>query len=97
VENQEMVKAKNDNPKMVAKAKEAKKIGKKRKLRLPGFLGIAGAYFKNSWHEIKLTKWPSKKHTAAMTLSVIIFTVFIMIFIVAVDYAFNAIFERIIV
>lgn len=90
--------------KKTAKAKpekstaQAKPAGdnKKRRSIMPNFIRKAGGYFKNSWQELRYTKWPTRRATLSLTLAVIVFSTLIMLFIVALDYVFNALFERLI-
>lgn len=90
--------------KKTAKAKPAKvtkeakppNAPKKRRSIMPKFIRKAGGYFKNSWNELRYTKWPNRRATLSLTLAVIVFSTLIMLFIVALDYVFNALFERLI-
>lgn len=68
----------------------------RRRIGTPKFLSGITGYFKGSWQELRLAKWPDRRSTWSLTAAVLAFTVFIMLFIVAVDYAFNALFERLI-
>lgn len=72
---------------------------KKRRLRrprAPKSLRAAGAYFKGAWHELRHTKWPTRGATWSLTLAVILFSAFVTLFIIAADYVFNWMFERLI-
>lgn len=62
----------------------------------PGVLRRIGGYFKGSWQELRQTKWPTRSATWSLTVAVIIFTLFIMLFIIAVDNLFGLLFERLI-
>lgn len=79
-----------------SKTPDPRPAEKKRRLRMPKFLRTAGSYFKNSWLELRYTKWPNRRSTWSLTLAVIIFTAFIMLFMVGVDYVFDALFQRLI-
>ncbi|MDO4871919.1 MAG: preprotein translocase subunit SecE [bacterium] len=52
-------------------------------------------YFAESWQELKLVRWPTRKETWKMTLAVIIFSVGFATLIVLLDGLFNWIFTTI--
>lgn len=84
-----------------AKEKPVKKAIKKtekpkRRLPLPNLVRRIGGYFKGSWEELRYTRWPTRKATWSLTLAVILFTAFIMLFIIGVDYVFNLLFKELI-
>ncbi len=54
-----------------------------------------GRYFKGAWQELRQVRWPTRRATWALTLAVILFTVFFVIIIVALDSAFQELFKRI--
>lgn len=87
-----------------AKAVSAKKASNnksktaktKRRLRAPHPIRATGGYFAGAWHELRSTKWPTRRATWSLTIAVLIFTALLMAFIVAIDYLFNWLFQQII-
>lgn len=55
-----------------------------------------GGYFKGAWVELRQVRWPNRKATWALTLAVIIFSIFFMVLITLLDTFFKWIFEIII-
>jgi preprotein translocase SecE subunit len=55
-----------------------------------------GHYFKESWQELKLVRWPDRKSTWKMTAAVVVFTAFFMTLIVLLDGLFDWLFKLII-
>lgn len=58
-------------------------------------LAPLGRYFRDSWAELKLVRWPTRKETWKMTGSVIAFAVVFATAIVALDGFFSWIFKTI--
>ncbi len=56
-----------------------------------------GGYFKGAWQELRQVRWPNRKATWALTVAVILFSLFFMALIVLLDMFFKWIFELIIV
>lgn len=54
-----------------------------------------GGYFKGAWDELRQVRWPNRRTTWGLTLAVIIFTVFFVVLIVVLDYAFQWIFDKV--
>lgn len=52
-----------------------------------------GGYFKGSWEEIKLVRWPDRRSTWKMTGALIAFTVAFAVLILVLDYAFQQLFK----
>ena len=52
-----------------------------------------GGYFKGSWEEIKLVRWPDRRSTWKMTGALIAFTVAFAVVILLLDYGFQALFK----
>jgi len=52
-----------------------------------------GGYFKGSWEEIKLVRWPDRRATWKMTGALIVFTLAFAILILLLDYAFQQLFK----
>jgi preprotein translocase SecE subunit len=67
---------------------------KRNKLLAPFF--IIGGYFKGSWQELRLVRWPNRKATWGMTAAVIIFTGLFVALIVSLDWLFSTLFKLII-
>lgn len=85
-------------PKPVVKAKKVKT-----KKSMPAFLRIPltpflafGRYVKGSWDELRQVKWPTRKATWALTLAVILFTLFFALVITSLDAGFKKLFEEVI-
>lgn len=57
---------------------------------------IIGRYFKGAWIELRQVRWPNRKATWALTVAVILFSVFFMVLISLLDIFFKWIFELII-
>ncbi len=55
-----------------------------------------GDYFKGAWYELRQVRWPSRRATWALTIAVIIFSIFFVVLIVLLDTFFKWIFEIII-
>lgn len=62
-----------------------------RKLLAPVF-----RYFKESWQELKLVRWPTRKETWKMTFGVLAFSIAFAIFVTALDAFFNWAFSTLI-
>lgn len=52
-------------------------------------------YFRNSWHELKLVKWPTWKESRRLTFAVILFAVVFGAVIASVDYGLDKLFKNI--
>lgn len=55
-----------------------------------------GAYFKGAWVELRQVRWPNRKATWALTVAVILFSLFFMALILLLDSLFKWLFELII-
>ena len=55
----------------------------------------AWAYLKGSWAELRRVRWPDRKATWSMTGALLIFTVFFLVIILALDYGFSELFKLI--
>ena len=78
---------------VVAATPKQEKAAKKSKRRNPlkGFFG----YFKGAWSELRQVRWPNRRTTWGLTIAVILFTVFFVVLIVLLDYAFQWVFDQI--
>lgn len=75
----------------------APKNGKlSRDVKAPKWLRAFGGYFKGSYQELRQVKWPTRKSTWGLTLAVILFTLFFVIIILALDYGFDQLFKQVI-
>lgn len=54
-----------------------------------------GTYFKGAWKELRLVRWPDRKSTWAMTGALLLFTLFFVVVILVLDYAFAQLFKLI--
>lgn len=94
--NEKSVSQKATKPTVKAKKVRAKKsMPKFLRILLTPFLAF-GRYVKGSWSELRQVKWPTRKATWALTLAVILFTLFFAGVITSLDAAFQQLFERII-
>lgn len=59
----------------------------------PNALRRTAGYFKGSWQEIKLVRWPDRRSTWKMTGALIAFTVAFAVLILLLDYGFQALFK----
>ena len=89
--------AKQSSKKQVTKAK--KNAGDKparapRKWTKP-FRAI-GTYVKGSWYELRQVRWPNRKQTWALTLAVILFSLFFGVVIFLLDFGFTVLFKEVI-
>lgn len=73
-----------------AKGKLAKKIA------MPRFLRAIGTYFAGSWQELRQVRWPTRRATWSLTAAVLLFSVVLAVFILALDFGFEQLFKRII-
>ena len=58
-------------------------------------LARLGRYFKGAWHELKQVRWPDRKNTWAMTGALLAFTLFFIVVILVLDFAFSQLFKLI--
>ncbi len=75
------------------KAEKAEKAPKPKKQSI---LSKIIGYFKGSWEELKLVRWPDRKSTWGLTLAVILFSAFFVVLIILLDEGFNLLFKLII-
>lgn len=52
-----------------------------------------GGYFKGSWQELKLVRWPDRRATWKMTGALITFTLVFAVVILLLDYGFQQLFQ----
>ena len=104
------IKATDDSPKKTAKSAKATetKVVKARKtsaktevISVDGtekknVFARIGGYFKGAWVELRQVRWPNRRATWALTLAVILFSVFFGVLISLLDTLFKYLFELII-
>ena len=86
-------KAQKKAEKKAAKAEKkanraAKNAGKKPFVLFRAFIAL-GRYIRDSWHELRLVRWPSRKSTWGLVLAVFIYTAIFVVFITLLDMLFN--------
>lgn len=54
------------------------------------------AYFKGAWFELRQVRWPNRRATWALTIAVVLFSLFFVLLIVLLDIFFKWLFELII-
>lgn len=54
------------------------------------------AYFKGSWRELTLVRWPDRKSTWKMTGALVMFTLVFAVLILLLDYVFQYVFKLLI-
>lgn len=85
--------AKTNKTTTITKEKGEKAPAKKQKRANP--LRAFGGYFKGAWQELRQVRWPNRRTTWGLTLAVILFTIFFVVLIVVLDYAFQWTFDQI--
>lgn len=55
-----------------------------------------GRYFRDSWRELRQVRWTNRRSTWAMTLAVLLFSLFFVLFILLCDWIFNFVIEEVI-
>lgn len=75
---------------------DKKSVKQRPTVKVPGFIGAIGAYFKGAWYELNQVRWPDRKATWSLTLAVIIFSLFFAAVILGLDYVFQYLFKEII-
>lgn len=78
------------------KAQKVTKTGTTETTEKKNVFARMGGYFKGAWQELRQVRWPNRKATWALTVAVIIFSLFFMALIVLLDMFFKWIFEIII-
>jgi preprotein translocase subunit SecE len=87
---------KAEKPKSVRAASKAKREqATARPKRSYGILGRIGGYFKGAWQELRQVHWPTRKSTWGLTLAVLMFSAFFVVFITLLDAGFKFVFEQI--
>lgn len=82
-------------PKSTVVSKKAGRDATPRKKRSYGILGRIGGYFKGAWVELRQVHWPTRRSTWGLTLAVLMFSAFFVVFITLLDAGFKFVFEQI--
>ncbi len=83
-------------PKSASVAKKAAQVKTApRTKRSYGILGRVGGYFKGAWVELRQVHWPTRRATWGLTLAVLMFSAFFVVFITLLDAGFKFVFEQI--
>ncbi|MFZ1812580.1 MAG: preprotein translocase subunit SecE [Candidatus Saccharimonadales bacterium] len=53
-------------------------------------------YFAGAWRELRQVRWPDRHATWALTLAVMLFSLFFAVIILGLDYGFNELFRKVI-
>jgi preprotein translocase SecE subunit len=85
--------SKKDKKLEKAKTKTPKNPNKKVFILFRPFVAF-GRYVKGSWHEIRQVRWPNRKLTWKMTLSVIIYVIIFAVVIMLLDALFAFLFNQ---
>lgn len=67
-----------------------------RDVKTPKWLRAVGGYFVGSWQELRQVKWPTRKAAWSFTAAVVLFTLIMSGFILALDYGFEQLFKKVI-
>lgn len=67
-----------------------------RDVKAPKWLRAIGGYFAGSYQELRQVKWPNRRASWSLTFAVILFTVALVILILALDYGFEQLFKKVI-
>lgn len=60
----------------------------------PTSLQSINAYFREAWEELKKVSWPSRQDTIRKTVTVIIFSVVVALFLGALDIIFSFLLQK---
>ena len=63
------------------------------------FIGkvIVPPYIRNSWRELRMVDWPTRKQTRQLTGAVILFTIVFGVLVAALDFGLDKLFKQVIV
>lgn len=70
-----------------------KKIGHFKPFRILGFI-LLPPYVRNSWKELRLVTWPTRRESWQLTLAVVLFAVIFGGIVTLVDYGLDKIFRQ---
>lgn len=98
IERKVRVKAKNSSNKKVSKTeqKAARKAAKAEKIadRKKAKAAKEPGYFRGAFQELRQVRWPDRKSTWKMVLSVVVYVVIIAVFIMLLDALFTFLFNQ---
>lgn len=77
--------------KSAPKAKKAPRVREQRE-RTGIFWSLIG-YFKGAWYELRQVIWPTRQATWGLTIAVLGFSAFFVVFILLIDAGFKYLFE----
>lgn len=89
----------NQTPKKRIASSGESTEAKQKKVRKPSAKGIARPfvavknYFSGAWFELKQVRWPTRGATWGLTLAVLIYTAFFTVLVLALDIAFQYLFD----
>jgi preprotein translocase subunit SecE len=86
---------KTTDKKQSSKTEEKKNTTTKQPTERKNVLRAFGGYFKGAWQELRQVHWPNRRTTWGLTLAVILFTAFFVVLIVVLDYAFQWLFDKV--
>ncbi len=72
------------------------KLGRFRVFRILGRV-LLPRYLRNSWRELRMVTWPSRRQSWQLTYAVIVFSVIFGILVFAVDFGLDKLFKEIII
>lgn len=74
-------------------------IGKLERFRIFRWIGyvIFPVYIRNSWRELRLVTWPSRRQSLQLTNAVIIFSIIFGLLVAVVDYGLDKLFKEFII
>lgn len=75
-----------------ASSKEEPEQSSSKKSHVRPFRAI-GRYFKGSWQELRLVRWPNRQATWKMTAALLLFTGFFIVLIIILDAGFKYLFK----
>lgn len=95
-EDKKTATAKKADKKPATKVKKASEKPKRTPRKWTKPFRAIGTYVKGSWYELKQVRWPNRKQTWALTLAVILFSLFFGVLIFLLDFAFTVLFKEVI-
>lgn len=71
------------------------KFGRLKPVRIIGRI-LMPSYFRNSWRELRMVAWPSRKESRRLTTAVMLFAIVFGILIAVVDFGLDKVFKKVI-
>ena len=75
--------------KVVSSTKKLKRAPAAPTTKKRGPLAAFIGYFKGAWYELKQVRWPTRRATWGLTLAVLLFSAFFVVFILLIDAGFK--------